>query len=102
VQVKADKEVYKVREKASVQVKVARADGAPLPAGAEVALAAVDVGLLELMPNTSWELLEAMMQQRNLRCRRPPRRCRWSANATSAARPCPWRWRRQGRRARTV
>src|SRR5471032_368490 len=36
------------------------------PAGAEVALAAVDVGLLELMPNTSWDLLEAMMQQRSL------------------------------------
>ncbi|WP_374358990.1 MG2 domain-containing protein [Pseudoduganella danionis] len=66
VQVKTDKPVYNIREKASVQVKVARADGAPLPAGAEVALAAVDVGLLELMPNTSWELLEAMMQQRNL------------------------------------
>jgi uncharacterized protein YfaS (alpha-2-macroglobulin family) len=44
VQVKADKEVYKVREKATVKVKVARADGSVPPAGAEVALAAVDVG----------------------------------------------------------
>lgn len=66
VQVKADKPVYHIRDKATVQVKVARADGSALPAGAEVALAAVDVGLLELMPNTSWELLEAMMQQRSL------------------------------------
>jgi uncharacterized protein YfaS (alpha-2-macroglobulin family) len=66
VQVSADKPVYRIREKASVTVKVTRADGSPAPAGAEVALAAVDVGLLELMPNTSWELLEAMMQQRSL------------------------------------
>ncbi|SHM33857.1 hypothetical protein SAMN05192549_101339 [Duganella sacchari] len=66
VQVTADKPVYKVREKATVKVKVARPDGSVPPAGAEVALAAVDVGLLELMPNTSWDLLEAMMEQRNL------------------------------------
>jgi uncharacterized protein YfaS (alpha-2-macroglobulin family) len=66
VQVTADKPVYKVREKATVAVKVTRADGSTPPAGAEVALAAVDVGLLELMPNTSWDLLESMMEQRNL------------------------------------
>jgi uncharacterized protein YfaS (alpha-2-macroglobulin family) len=66
VQVTADKPVYKVREKATVAVKVTRADGSAPPAGAEVALAAVDVGLLELMPNTSWDLLESMMEQRNL------------------------------------
>ncbi|MFD2365977.1 alpha-2-macroglobulin [Pseudoduganella sp. GCM10020061] len=66
VQVSADKEVYKVREKAAVRVRVARADGKRLPAGAEIALAAVDTGLLELMPNTSWNLLEAMMQERSL------------------------------------
>ena len=66
VQVSADKPVYRIREKANVAVKVTRADGSPVPAGAEVALAAVDVGLLELMPNTSWDLLEAMMQQRSL------------------------------------
>jgi uncharacterized protein YfaS (alpha-2-macroglobulin family) len=66
VQVSADRQVYKVRDKATVAVKVTRADGSAPPAGAEVALAAVDVGLLELMPNTSWDLLEAMMEQRNL------------------------------------
>ena len=66
VRVTTDKPVYKVREKASVKVKVARADGSAPPAGAEVALAAVDVGLLELMPNASWDLLETMMRQRSL------------------------------------
>ena len=34
------------------------------PAGSEVALAAVDEGLLELMPNRSWEILPAMMGRR--------------------------------------
>jgi uncharacterized protein YfaS (alpha-2-macroglobulin family) len=33
-------------------------------ANAEVALAAVDQALLELMPNTSWNLLDAMLQRR--------------------------------------
>ena len=66
VQVSADKPVYKIRDKAQVKVHVTRADGSAAPAGAEVALAAVDVGLLELMPNASWDLLEAMMQQRGL------------------------------------
>jgi uncharacterized protein YfaS (alpha-2-macroglobulin family) len=32
--------------------------------GSEVAIAVVDAGLLELLPNTSWDLLEAMMGQR--------------------------------------
>ena len=66
VQVAADKPVYKVRDKATVTVRVTRPDGSAPPAGAEVALAAVDVGLLELMPNTSWDLLESMMEQRSL------------------------------------
>jgi uncharacterized protein YfaS (alpha-2-macroglobulin family) len=66
VQVTADKPVYKVRDKATVAVKVTLPDGSAPPVGAEVALAAVDVGLLELMPNTSWDLLEAMMGQRSL------------------------------------
>lgn len=66
VQVEADKQVYKVRDKARVKVRVARADGSAPPPGTEVALAAVDLGLLELMPNTSWGLLEAMMQERGL------------------------------------
>jgi alpha-2-macroglobulin len=69
VQVTADKPVYKVRERAAVRVRVTGPDGRALPAGAEVALAAVDQGLLELMPNASWELLEAMMGERGLQVR---------------------------------
>ncbi len=65
VQVVPERQVYKVRERARVAVKVRRADGKPLPAGAEVALAAVDTGLLELKPNESWKLLEAMMRPRS-------------------------------------
>jgi uncharacterized protein YfaS (alpha-2-macroglobulin family) len=65
VQVLPDRQVYRVRDKAQVRVKVVRRDGKPLPAGAEVALAAVDNGLLELKPNDSWKLLEAMMHPRS-------------------------------------
>jgi hypothetical protein len=64
VGVTTDRETYKVREKAVVRVAVKRADGAPPPQGAEIALAAVDQGLLELAPNESWKLLESMMQRR--------------------------------------
>jgi alpha-2-macroglobulin len=65
VKVSADKPVYKVREKAKVAIHVAAADGKPLPAGSEAAIAAVDEGLLELMPNDSWKLLDAMMGRRS-------------------------------------
>lgn len=64
VSVSADKDSYKVRGKAQITIKVVRADGGALPKGAEVALAAVDEGLLELMPNNSWKLLDAMMGRR--------------------------------------
>ena len=64
VGVTTDREIYKVREKAIVQVAVKRADGAPPPTEAEIAFAAVDQGLLELAPNESWKLLESMMQRR--------------------------------------
>ena len=66
VQVATDRQVYRVREQARVRVKVTGPGGKALPAGAEVALAAVDAGLLELMPNESWKLLDAMMRQRSL------------------------------------
>ncbi|MDD5612786.1 MAG: MG2 domain-containing protein, partial [Gallionella sp.] len=66
VSVQADREKYQVREKAHVRIKVARADGGALPSGAEVALAAVDEGLLELMPNASWDLLGSMMGHRGI------------------------------------
>ena len=60
------RKVYGVRQQAEVVVRVRRADGGPLPAGAEVAFAAVDAGLLELAPNGSWKLLDAMMGERGL------------------------------------
>jgi uncharacterized protein YfaS (alpha-2-macroglobulin family) len=66
VQVQPDREVYKVRDQAKVTVSVVRADGGNLPAGSEIALAAVDEGLLELKPNDSWRLLEKMMGRRGI------------------------------------
>ncbi len=65
VKVETDRAQYKVREKAKVRISVKTSDGAPPPKGAEVALAAVDEGLLELMPNESWNLLDAMMGRRS-------------------------------------
>ena len=64
VSVKADKESYTVRGQAQVTIQVKLPNGQPA-AYAEVALAAVDQALLELMPNTSWNLLEAMLQRRS-------------------------------------
>jgi uncharacterized protein YfaS (alpha-2-macroglobulin family) len=66
VSVRPERTTYRIRETSKVQVDVRRADGGPLPAGAEVALAAVDEALLELAPNPSWQLLDAMMQRRGL------------------------------------
>ncbi len=63
VEVKADQPTYPVRGKARVTVTVKRPDGQPA-ANAEVALAAVDQALLELMPNRSWRLLDAMLARR--------------------------------------
>ncbi|OYY36702.1 MAG: alpha-2-macroglobulin [Polaromonas sp. 39-63-25] len=63
VSVKADKESYPVRGQAQVTITAKLPNGQPA-ANAEVALAAVDQALLELMPNTSWGLLEAMLQRR--------------------------------------
>ncbi len=66
VRVTADREDYAPRETATATVQVSRADGGPLPAGTEVAFAAVDEGLLELRANDSWRLLDAMMGRRGL------------------------------------
>jgi alpha-2-macroglobulin len=63
VRVTSDARVYRVRGKAKVRIAVKRADGKPVRGG-EVAVAAVDQGLLELMPNESWKLLEDMMGKR--------------------------------------
>ena len=64
VSVKADKETYAVRSQARVTISVKLPNGQPA-ANAEVALAAVDQSLLELMPNTSWNLLDAMLARRS-------------------------------------
>ncbi|HAM50991.1 MAG TPA: alpha-2-macroglobulin, partial [Nitrospiraceae bacterium] len=63
VKVSADREVYKIRGRAHVMITVKKPDGRP--ASGEVAVAAVDQGLLELRPNESWNLLEEMMQRRS-------------------------------------
>jgi uncharacterized protein YfaS (alpha-2-macroglobulin family) len=64
VKVAPSSETYRVRDKAIVDVQVRGASGRRLPAGAELAFAAVDEGLLELRPNDSWALLDAMMNER--------------------------------------
>ena len=64
VKVSSDQSTYKIRDKATVRIKVTRADGRVLPQGTEAAVAAVDEGLLELMQNSSWKLLDAMMGRR--------------------------------------
>lgn len=66
VEVQPSRAVFSPRDKARVEVKVRRADGGPLPAGTEFAFAAVDEALLELHPNESWNLLEAMLAPRSL------------------------------------
>ena len=69
VAVASERDVYRIRERAVVQVKVTTAEGKLPPRGTEVALAAVDEGLLELMPNASWKLLESMMARRGCEVR---------------------------------
>jgi uncharacterized protein YfaS (alpha-2-macroglobulin family) len=66
VKVTSDRPTYAIREQAKISVDVKRADGGALPAGAEIALAAVDEALLELAPNSSWALLDEMMGQRGI------------------------------------
>jgi uncharacterized protein YfaS (alpha-2-macroglobulin family) len=64
VRVTPDRTTYRVRDKAHVRVTARTLAGQPPPDRSEVALAAVDQGLLELLPNKSWNLLEAMMGRR--------------------------------------
>ena len=63
VKLTPDKAVYQVRETATVRVKATLPNGQPA-AGAELSLAVVDQALLELSPNPSWQLLDAMYQRR--------------------------------------
>jgi uncharacterized protein YfaS (alpha-2-macroglobulin family) len=64
VRVEPQASVYRPRDKALVHIQVRPADGRPLPPDTELALAAVDEALLELKPNRSWRLLDAMMAVR--------------------------------------
>ncbi len=66
VDVKLDKPVYRIRENAAAKIKITPANGKALPSGTEVAIAVVDEALLQLSPNTSWNLLAAMMNERGL------------------------------------
>jgi hypothetical protein len=66
VRVTPERATYAIREQAKVHIEVKRADGTALPEGSEVAVAAVDEALLELAPNSSWNLLDAMMGRRGL------------------------------------
>jgi alpha-2-macroglobulin len=66
VSVAADRATYAIRETATVDIAVAPEDETALAPGAEVAVAAVDEALLELAPNRSWDLLEAMMGRRGI------------------------------------
>ncbi len=66
VDVALDKSIYRIREQATADIKIARANGEALPKNAEIAIAVVDEALLQLAPNTSWDLLKAMMDERGL------------------------------------
>ncbi len=62
VSVTADKAQYAVRQKALARIRVTQ--GGKALAGADVAFAAVDEGLLALRGNGSWDLLDAMIKER--------------------------------------
>lgn len=63
VAVSTDKPRYQVRDTANATIRVTLPDGKPA-ANASVALAVVDQALLELSPNTTWDLLKAMLGER--------------------------------------
>ena len=63
VKVEPEQAVYKVRDRAAVVLTVTDPNGKPVP-NAELAVAAVDEGLLALASNRSWDVLGAMMQRR--------------------------------------
>jgi len=60
VKVTTDQPQYGVRQTVKALVQVSQ--GGQPAAGAEIAFAAVDEGLLALQPNASWKLLEGLMQ----------------------------------------
>ncbi|HUF21767.1 MAG TPA: MG2 domain-containing protein [Burkholderiales bacterium] len=66
VQLRPERETYKVRDKARVALQVTQRQGGKPVRGTEVAVAVVDEGLLELLPNDSWQLLPTMMRLRGI------------------------------------
>ncbi len=64
VAVVAPKTPQRPRTEVTAEIQVSHPDGVELAAGAEVAIAVVDEGLLELRSNESWDLLRAMMGRR--------------------------------------
>lgn len=64
VNVATDQPSYQVRATAKATITIKFPDGSPA-ANADVALAVVDEALLELKPNSSWNLLESMLSQRS-------------------------------------
>jgi uncharacterized protein YfaS (alpha-2-macroglobulin family) len=66
VEVASERSEYRVRESVPVVVRVRTPAGKAPPANTEVTLAAVDEGLLQLKPNDSWKLLDAMMRPRGI------------------------------------
>lgn len=65
VAVTADRERYAARDTAKVALQVKNPDGSVAPR-ADVAFVAVDEALLQLAPNDSWNVLDAMMGERPL------------------------------------
>jgi len=66
VKVATDAPSYAVRKTAQTTVQVTPPKGRALPAGSEIAFAAVDEALLQLHGNDSWDVLTAMMADRPL------------------------------------
>ncbi|MBS0450556.1 MAG: alpha-2-macroglobulin [Proteobacteria bacterium] len=64
LKVASDQPSYTVRGQAQITLTGTLPDGKPA-ANAEVAVAVVDQALLELMPNTSWNLQDAMLARRS-------------------------------------
>jgi hypothetical protein len=69
VTVTPERESYRVRDEVRARVRVRLPNGDLPPPGSELAIAVVDEALLELAPNNSWALLEAMHGRRSLNVR---------------------------------
>ncbi|QIG81636.1 Ig-like domain-containing alpha-2-macroglobulin family protein [Stakelama tenebrarum] len=65
VEVKANSDSYAPRDRATVDVTVKTPEGKPA-SSANLAFVAVDEALLQLAPNDSWNVLDAMMGERPL------------------------------------